>query len=101
NNLLTVPQLYKNIKKEKIDGFLQLTQHQDEHSLAFATPLLYILPDHVTKTIVPKHPHGKTNAIAKWLLYLKENEMYNIEIFLTNKDRRQITAINQIWTNAK
>ncbi|CAG8837622.1 19085_t:CDS:1, partial [Racocetra persica] len=89
NNLLTVPQLYENIKKEKIDGFLQLTRHQvyywskkiatkeyklldnqlesaqlylknhlnfqllyqDEHLLAFATPLLYILPDHVTKTI--------------------------------------------------
>ncbi|CAG8835875.1 8689_t:CDS:2, partial [Cetraspora pellucida] len=28
NHLLTVPQLYENIKEEKIDGFLHLTRHQ-------------------------------------------------------------------------
>ncbi|CAG8806129.1 20102_t:CDS:2, partial [Racocetra persica] len=90
NNLLTVPQLYENIKNEKIDGFLHITRHQiyywskklavkkykladnqlesarlylennssfkllyqDQYTLAFVTPLLFLLPNKVTRTIV-------------------------------------------------
>ncbi|CAG8695225.1 7268_t:CDS:1, partial [Racocetra persica] len=89
NSLLTVPQLYNNIKEQQLDGFSHITQHQvyywfkkvttkeymfsgdqlasarqylennyqfkllfqDQNSLAFLTPLLFVLPNKVTKTI--------------------------------------------------
>ncbi|CAG8649114.1 770_t:CDS:1, partial [Scutellospora calospora] len=100
NNLLTVPQLYNNIKNEKINGFLNVTRkqiyywfkkiateeyrladdqlesarrylennlnfkllYQDQHSIAFLTPLLFVMPNKVTKTIVVDSTYG-TNRL--------------------------------------
>ncbi|CAG8831142.1 20024_t:CDS:2, partial [Racocetra persica] len=64
NNLLTVSQLYNNIKNNEIEennpSFKLL--YQDQHSLAFLTSLLFILPNKVTKTIIVNSTYG-TNCL--------------------------------------
>ncbi|CAG8523106.1 11140_t:CDS:2 [Scutellospora calospora] len=79
NSLLMVSQLYNNIKEEQLDGLAndQLESarqyiennssfkllYQNQHSLAFLTPLLFILPNKVTKTIVDHEQITAANKI--------------------------------------
>ncbi|CAG8688047.1 18192_t:CDS:2, partial [Racocetra fulgida] len=105
NNLLTVPQLYENIKNEKLMDFYishgikfiiadnQLESarlylennssfkllYQDQYMLAFVTPLLFLLSNK----------------------YLKMNGTQDVKTILMDKDHEHLTAASRIWTEAK
>ncbi|CAG8599879.1 19347_t:CDS:2 [Gigaspora rosea] len=82
NTLLTVPQLYNNIKEQQLDGFLHITWHQ-----------VYYW--------AKKPKCGKTQAIAKLFQHLKENRIQNVETILMDKDRGQMLAAHKTWTKSR